>query len=649
LGTALDVYGNIKLNDGILDLAGKNLTLRSNATNTATIDKLNAGGTNLLNAGNVTAERWIPLRQNIANGGRAYRVLGSIVSTTTSINANWQNNETNTAIGTNINNNNPLYGTQITGTGGSANGFDVTQTNASSLYTFTPGSSIAATLAYPAVTNTNINTFDGKTGYFLYLRGDRSMSMQIPYNPAGGMPTSSTTLRATGAVQKGPVSFTISGTVGDFSLITNPYPAPLDWQAVSDATPGIATSYYMWDANMGIRGAFVTVLYSGSNGSGSAAGRYIQPGEAFFVQSNGASTVNMTEAMKAVGNNDNGIFRHTTSFESFSVDLYLTEANNVRHTADGILVRYDNSYSRGIDTDDADEINNWNENIAVSRAGSHLSLESRPVIMSRDTILLFMNNMRQTGYELVFTPSKFTNTGLKAELVDRFLNTRTLLSVTDSSVVPFAITNDPASADSNRFMLVFGPFNPLATEVLTIRAQAENRQGQDGVRVYWTAGTETNMDRYEVERSTDGVQFNKLNTTAAIGNSNVPVNYNWLDASPQPGINFYRVKAIDRSPAVKYSAVVKVNTGNAAGGISIYPNPVTAKIVNIAFAKMEKGIYRLRLINGLGQVVLVQQLVHAGGNVVAPVKLTDVAAGIYQLEITKPNNSKIVKGLIVTD
>ena len=647
LGTALDVYGNIKLNNGTLDLAGKSLTLKSNATNTATIDKLNPSGANLQNATNVTAERWIPLRQNIANGGRAYRVLGSIVSTTTSIKANWQNNETNTVIGTNVNANNPFYGTQITGTGGSANGFDVTQSNAPSLYTFTPGSSIGATLGYPAVTNTNINTFDGKTGYFLYLRGDRSMSTQIPYNPAGGMPTSSTTLRATGAVQKGPVSFTISGTVGDFSLITNPYPAPLDWQAVSDANPGISTSYYMWDANMGIRGAFVTVLYSGSNGSGSVAGRYIQPGEAFFVQSNGTAVVNMTEAMKAVGNNNNGIFRQVTPFESFSVDLYLTEANTIRHTADGILVRYANNYSTGIDTDDADEINNWNENIAVTRAGSHLALDSRPVIVNRDTIALFMNNMRQTSYELVFTPSMFTNTGLKAELVDHFLNIRTLLSVIDSSVVPFTVTSDPASADSNRFIVVFGAFGPLAIDVLTISAQAANQQGQAGIRVNWAARTETNMDRYEVERSTDGIQFIKLNTTAAIGNSNVPVNYSWFDANPQPGVNFYRVKAIDKNPAVKYSTIVKVNLGNETSGISLYPNPVTAKLVTIAFTKMDKGIYQLRLINGLGQLVFVQQLLHAGGNATVAVKLASVSAGIYQLEIIKPDNTKIVKGLIV--
>ncbi len=177
LGTALSVYGNINTNiNGALNLAAFHLTLKSNSTNTASIDQLAADGSNLTGATNVTVERWIPLRQNIPLGGRAYRVLGSTVTTTTTIAANWMEGGMNTVVGTNTNPV-PLYGVQITGAGGNAGGFDVTQTNASSLYTFTPGNNIVGNTGYPAVTNvTTGSTLNALTGYFLYTRGDRTTS-----------------------------------------------------------------------------------------------------------------------------------------------------------------------------------------------------------------------------------------------------------------------------------------------------------------------------------------------------------------------------------------------------------------------------------------------------------------------------------------
>jgi hypothetical protein len=618
------------------------VTIKSDASGTGAIGIIT--GT-ITGASYVTAERWIPLRQGVSNGGRAYRALTPTVTTTSTIQANWMEGGQVTAVG-GTNNPVPNYGTHITGTGGNSNGFDVTQTNQSSLYTFTNGQDINGTIGYPAVTNvTTGSILDAKTGYFLYLRGDRAQSMQVPYAPAGGMPTSSTTLRATGTLQTGDVAFTISGTTNDFSMITNPYPARLDWAAIYAANSNISTSYTMWDPNMGTEGAFVTVLSDGTNVSGSAANRYIQPGQAFFVQkvAGGTTTVNITEAMKVLGNNNNGIFRLNTPYESFVIELYLTEANSYRHTADGVMVKNDNSYNPAVDWDDADEINNWNENIAISRDGHHLAIEARPVILVKDTIPLFMNGMRQTNYELVFTPSMFSNTALKAELIDNFLNTRTLLSVTDSVAVPFSITNDPASSDTNRFMIVFGPQSPLAIDGLTISARAK----AIGVQVDWTNATETNMDRYELERSFTGNVFTKINTTVAIGNSTVAVNYNFTDAQAQLGNNFYRIRAISKTGQVKISEVVKVTFGTTSPSITVAPNPITGNVLNLQLSNLEKGRYTIVLYNNLAQQVFAQQFDHGGGSATRSVTLSNaVTNGIYKLVLVSENGTRIVKPLI---
>ncbi len=622
LGNAMDVYGTIALNSATLDLNAQNLTLKSNATGTARIGDLTNSVIN--GATNVTVERYIKLR---AGGtGRAYRLLAPTVNTTGSIKANWMEGGMNTVVGTNVNPV-PGYGTQITGTGGNTNGFDVTVNNAASLYATTN----AVVPTYTAITNTS-GTLNALTGYFLYIRGDRSMDMTLPL--AVGMPTSSTTLRTTGTIKQGTQnSFTNAFTGGGaLNLVTNPYPSPIDWSMVKAASSNITDFYTLWDPNFGTRGGFVTVNSAGVASSGLAT-KYIQPGQAFFVQSTGAvPTVSIQESHKAAGNNNEVFLTPPPPVEGFRTELYNTEPNAFRRVIDGALVLYNSGMSAAVDNNDAVEIDNWDENIAIDRGGKHLAIENRPPVLLSDTIPLLMANMKQQAYEFEFTPAMFSNPALKAELVDSYLNTRTLISVTTPTVVPFTVTSDPASAASNRFMVVFGAFGgPLAIDALSIRANQKN----SGVQVDWTSKSETDMLQYEVERSNYGTSFTRVNTTPAVGNSPAPVNYSWYDANPNAGTNFYRVKATDRTGASKYSDIVKVVFGKGEPGISVYPNPMEGRTFKLDLNNLAKGSYQLRLYNSLGQLVHTETIQHDGSTAGRIISLKeDIPGGAYQLQLS---------------
>ena len=627
-GKTLDIASG-----GVVDFGGKSVTLKSTSDGTASIGKIL--GT-LSNATNVTVERWIKLRTG--GTGRAYRLLAPTVTTTGSIKTNWMEAQMNTALGVNVNTN-PNYGTQITGSGGNTNGFDLTQSNAPSLYYTTNGVSPN----YTAVTNTS-GTLNALTGYFLYLRGDRSMDMTL--NLASGMPTSSTTLRTTGTLIQGTqTSFTNSliGGTGALNLVTNPYASAIDWSLVQPACTGINNYYTYWDPNEGTRGAFVTVGTDGIPSSGSAT-KYIQPGQAFFVEASGATapTVSIQEAHKSTGNN-NDVFGPTLPIESFRAELYFTEADGFRRIADGVLVKYNNNYNAGIDDYDASEAANWDENIAIARDGQHLAIESRPVIASVDTIPLFMNNMRQQAYQFEFTPSVFSHPTLNAELIDNFTGMRSQLSVTSTTVISFTVSADPASYATDRFKVIFGLATPLAIDQINLNAHTKN----NGIQVDWVVNSEANMDRYEVEKSIDGSHFNKQYTIMALGNSNTAVNYSWFDNNPQAGNNFYRIKAFDRGGMIKYSAIVKVAFGKDAPAISIYPNPIVEDNFNISLSNINKGIYQLSIINVLGEKVWTKQIQHNGGNAGLTIALNQLLhKGIYYLQIEADKAVLATKKLI---
>jgi hypothetical protein len=642
LGNALDVYGTVALTTATLNLSAQNLTLKSDITNTARIANLT--GSTLSGATNVTVERYIKLR---AGGtGRAYRLLAPTVTTTGTMKANWMEGGMNTVLGTNVNPV-PLFGTHITGTGGNTNGFDVTQNNQASIYATTN----AVTPTYTAITSTTTGagaTLNAKTGYFLFVRGDRSANIFLP--GTSGLPTSSTTLRTTGTLLTGTqTTFTnaFAGGAGTKNLVTNPYASPIDWSLVQPACTGVTGSYTYWDANIGTRGGFATVTTGGISSPGTSATKFIQSGQAFFVEASGAPapTVSIQESHKSAGNN-NGVFKtQPTTMESFRTELYFTEANGYRRVADGVIALYDNKYKAAVDADDATEIGNWDENIAISRDGKKLAIEARPVILKNDDLPIYMNNMKKQAYEFDFTPSVFTNTNLKAELVDKFLGIRTLLSVTSSTTVAFTITDNPASAATDRFTVVFGSFgSPSGVDAITIKASRQN----GGVQVDWTSKTETDMVKYEVEKSAYGTSFSKANTTTALGNSTTPVNYNWFDTNPTMGNNFYRIKGIDKAGNVRYSDMVKVLFGKGEPGIVVYPNPMTGKVFQVDMNNLAKGAHQLNLYNSMGQQVYSQKIQHDGSQAATQtIDLNmDVEQGVYQLQLIGDNGFKTTKSII---
>jgi hypothetical protein len=639
LGNALDVYGTISLTTGSLNLNAQAVTLKSNATNTARVANLT--GSTLSGATNVTVERWIKLR---AGGtGRAYRLLAPTVNTTGTVRANWMEGGMNTVVGGANSNPVLLFGTHITGAGGNANGFDVTQNNQASVYATTN----AVTPTYAAIGNTS-GTLNALTGYFLFVRGDRSMNIHL--NAAPNMPTSSTTLRTTGTLITGTqTAFTNAfiGGAGAKNLITNPYASPIDWAAVNAASTNVTGSYTYWDANIGLRGGFATVTTAGVSTPATSATQNIQSGQAFFVEASGAPvpTVSIQESHKSAGNN-NGVFRTPEApMESFRTELYFTEANGYRRVADGVIAVYDNKYKAAVDADDATEIGNWDENIAISRDGKKLAIEARPVITKTDDLPIYMNNMKKQDYEFEFTPSVFTNTNLKAELVDKFLGTRTLLSVTSSTTVGFTITDDPASAVADRFTVVFGAFgSPSGVDAITIKAFQQN----GGVQVDWTSKTETDMVKYEVEKSAYGTSFSKVNSTTALGNSTTPVNYNWFDTNPVMGNNFYRIKGIDKVGNVRYSDMVKVLFGKGEPGIVVYPNPLQGKVFQVDMNNLAKGTYLLNLYNTMGQKLYSEKIQHDGAQAATKtIDLNmDVEQGFYQLQLIGDNGYKTTKSII---
>lgn len=68
------------------------------------------------------------------------------------------------------------------------------------------------------------------------------------------------------------------------------------------------------------------------------------------------------------------------------------------------------------------------------------------------------------------------------------------------------------------------------------------------------------MDYYTLEKSSDGVVFESINTQQAQGNGRSNRNqYKYLDTKPHLGVNYYRLGQVDVDGTQTYSKVVAIN------------------------------------------------------------------------------------------
>lgn len=86
----------------------------------------------------------------------------------------------------------------------------------------------------------------------------------------------------------------------------------------------------------------------------------------------------------------------------------------------------------------------------------------------------------------------------------------------------------------------------------------------------WKTSFESNSEGFDIERSWDGNQFEKIGFVTGIGNSNIGSDYSFTDRSPL-FLSYYRLKQLDFDGTFSYSRVISVKSPDAE--IVAYPNP----------------------------------------------------------------------------
>jgi hypothetical protein len=438
--------GKLTITDGFKSVAGtldaaEKIVLQSTSTKTAIVEQSIAGTVN-----NLVVERYIPAK-------RAFRLLSSPVTSTTTIKYNWQENQNNTStLYTDNTNTASGYGTHIAGSTSGSNGFDATQTGNASLFLFDN-----TTQTWSGISNTDTNRLTAGGAYRLMVRGDRSIDM----NTNTPLPTV-TTLRSRGTLKIGSHTITGLNTTADaFNIIGNPYQSPVDIAGVLTASTNVKTThYFVWDPKVGGingRGAFVTYTFlnNSNNVSGSLVNQYLQPMQACFVNTlaNGACSVAFQESNKHSTTNENVYRAASSTLPSLQLNLFDATSFNQDATAlDGVLCFFRSDFSNGLDSFDAGKLINLDENLSLLVDNTLQSIGTYNAPINTTVYPLNLTNFRHQNY--IFKAKLAHYNGLSPYLLDQFLGTTTVLE--DNSTYAFSVDpNQLASCATDRFKIIF--------------------------------------------------------------------------------------------------------------------------------------------------------------------------------------------------
>ena len=202
------------------------------------------------------------------------------------------------------------------------------------------------------------------------------------------------------------------------------------------------------------------------------------------------------------------------------------------------------------------------------------------------------------------------------------------------NIVSFVVN---AANLANGYYTILYSSTPLPVQLTGFTAA---RQG-NGTLLKWSVAQETNMDHYEIQRGVNAADISTIGQVTANGYSSLPTQYNFSDSKPATGMNYYRLKMVDRDGASTYSIVIPVNFPvDREIAMSLYPNPVGDKL-HITMTD-PASVVSVLVFNTRGQVV--RTVISVASDVV-DVPVSDLSKGIYIVEV-KAGTTKYVQKIL---
>ena len=171
----------------------------------------------------------------------------------------------------------------------------------------------------------------------------------------------------------------------------------------------------------------------------------------------------------------------------------------------------------------------------------------------------------------------------------------------------------------------------------------------NSVTLNWTTATELNNSGFEIQRSSEGENWQNLAFVNGIGTSTETHSYSYTDNEVEEGSYSYRLKQIDFDGSFEYSNIINISvTKQFEYKLSQnYPNPFNPAST-ISFSIPSSSLVELKVFNSIGQevAVLVNQVKDAGSYQIV-FNASSLPSGVYFYKLTAGNFTETKRMLLL--
>jgi hypothetical protein len=185
---------------------------------------------------------------------------------------------------------------------------------------------------------------------------------------------------------------------------------------------------------------------------------------------------------------------------------------------------------------------------------------------------------------------------------------------------------------------------------INLRTFTAEKHGDDEALLQWTSSSEVNSSHYEVERSMDNSNWEKITVVKAAGDSHVDIDYEYIDTKlpidRNTTIFYYRLRMVDNDGEFDYSDVRKVSfTLVDDTTVKIYPNPANSIVrVNTLTSQVLDKDATTRIFDVNGKIIFEQVISENGIN---SIDISRIPANVYFIEVNIGTEQFIEKLVIV--
>lgn len=192
------------------------------------------------------------------------------------------------------------------------------------------------------------------------------------------------------------------------------------------------------------------------------------------------------------------------------------------------------------------------------------------------------------------------------------------------------------SAEIDHIYIMVYYSSVLPVELMSFNA--ETRNGRE-VELNWSTATETNSERFVIERSRDAAHFEPVAELKASGNSLSANYYHAVDSEPYDGLSYYRLKQVDFNGTITVFPGKPVTLGQKKSMVvTALPDYLSVRLNTDQFAAR-----RIELVNAQGRVMWSTYEIPESGQVEVRIQTAGMATGVYLVRAMTPAGADIVR------